>query len=188
MSARRTCAVRGSSEADTIARRGAWRAALAEQGIRSSGKTLDTLTERFAFGRQDIESASDTALNLANYQGRHPREAHLFDAVRSHTGHELAALTIKVAAEDGWDDIVLREDALEQVSEMCRCVTQWRDAMGKWGFARKLSRSKGVNALFHDHSGDGKTVPAEMIAPSPLDFNSNSYLGQSPESIFSCNT
>ena len=36
--------------------------------------------------------------------------------------------------------------------------------MGKWGFARKLSRSKGVNALFHDHSGDGKTVPAKMIA------------------------
>jgi hypothetical protein len=106
MSVRRMRAVRGSSEAGPIARRGAWRVALPEQGIRPNGKILDTLTERFAFGRQ-------------------------------------------------------------------------------WGFARKLSRSKGVNALFHGHSGDGKTVPAEVIAPSPLDFNSNSHLGQSPEFIFS---
>jgi hypothetical protein len=178
MSARRTCAVRASSEVDTIAR-------LRNAGNASKkfSRVLPSWTER-----QDIESVSDTTLNLTNYQGRHPGEAQLFDAARSHTGHELAALTIKVATADGWDDIVLREDALKQLSEICRRVTLWRDATGKRGFAPKLSRSKGVNALFHDDSGAGKTVPAEVIARSPLDFNSNSHLGQSPELIFSSNT
>jgi hypothetical protein len=178
MSARRTCAVRASSEADTIAT-----PRKAGNPSKKFSRVSPSWTER-----QDIESASDTALNPANYQGRHPGEAHLFDAARSHTGHELAALTIKVAAADGWDDIILREDALKQLSEICRRVTLRRDAMGKRGFARKLSRSEGVNALFHDHSGAGQTVPAKVIARSPLDFDSNSYLGQSPELIFSSNT
>ena len=36
--------------------------------------------------------------------------------------------------------------------------------MGDWGFDRRLSRGRGINALFSGPSGTGKTMAAEIIA------------------------
>ena len=51
-----------------------------------------------------------------------------------------------------------------QLQEICQRVAHRQRVMGEWGFDRKLSQGKGVNALFAGASGTGKTMAAEVIA------------------------
>ncbi len=145
-------------------RRLAWKAALRERGVRQHGPALDALAECFRFNKSQIEDAAETAANLASYRGEAVRIEHAFEAARLGSGHELASLTRKVIPVHGWSDIVLPENSLEQLREICRRVANRHQVMGKWGFDRKLSGGKGVNALFHGHSGTGKTMAAEVVA------------------------
>ena len=145
-------------------RRRVWKTALRERGMCPRGQALDALAECFRFTNGQIEDAAETAANLAAYRGQTARVEHVFEAARVRSGHELGTLTRKVAPAHGWADIVLPEDALEQLREICRRVTRRHQVLGKWGFERKLSSGKGVNALFHGHSGTGKTMAAEVIA------------------------
>jgi SpoVK/Ycf46/Vps4 family AAA+-type ATPase len=59
---------------------------------------------------------------------------------------------------------VLPEDSLAQLREICRRVTYRQNVLGQWGFGRKFSAGKGVNALFAGPSGTGKTMAAEILA------------------------
>jgi hypothetical protein len=145
-------------------RRRAWRAALKERGVRIRGSALDRLAECFRFTEVQIKDAVQTAAGVASYWGQLVREEHLFEAARSRSGHELGSLTRKVQVVHGWDDIVLPEDTVTQLREICRRVVFRHQVLGKWGFERKLSSGKGVNALFHGHSGTGKTMAAEVVA------------------------
>jgi AAA+ superfamily predicted ATPase len=145
-------------------RRRAWDAALRENGVDEHGSALDALAECFRFNNSQIEEAAETAANLAEYRGEIAAIGHAFEAARIRSGHELASLTRKVTPVHGWADIVLPESSLEQLRQICRRVAHRHHVMGKWGFERKLSGGKGVNALFHGHSGTGKTMAAEVVA------------------------
>jgi SpoVK/Ycf46/Vps4 family AAA+-type ATPase len=63
-----------------------------------------------------------------------------------------------------WDDIVLPQDSLRQLKEICICVTQRQRVLEDWGFGQKLSQGKGTHALFSGASGTGKTMAAEVVA------------------------
>ena len=149
---------------DWPARRNAWSRALSERGVAPAAVVLDALAECFRFSAGQIDEAVETAANLAEYRGESVAAEHLFEAARARCGHELATLTRKINPAHGWDDIILPDDAREQLREICRRVTRRHQVMGQWGFDRKLSGGKGVNALFHGHSGTGKTMAAEVIA------------------------
>lgn len=88
----------------------------------------------------------------------------LFTATRAQTGHDLAKLTQKVESFYTWDDIVVPEDTLAQLKEICQRVAHRHQVLGQWGFQRKLAMGKGVNALFAGPSGTGKTMAAGIIA------------------------
>lgn len=145
-------------------RRRAWKLASAGCSIRIGGRSLDLLAECFRFDESQILDAVHTATNLAAYRQEPLQTEHLFEAARARSGHELSNLARKVRPVYGWDDIVLNDDAVTQLREICRRVTTRQRVLGKWGFARKLSGGKGVNALFYGHSGTGKTMAAEVIA------------------------
>jgi ATP-dependent 26S proteasome regulatory subunit len=146
------------------ARRGAWKAAIRAHGARIGGQALDSLAECFRFDNAQVEDAVRTAGNIARYRNQPVRAEHIFEAARSRSGHELASLTRKITPAHNWKDIVLPEDASAQLREICQRVTLRHQVFGKWGFGRKLSSGRGVNALFHGHSGTGKTMAAEVIA------------------------
>jgi hypothetical protein len=146
------------------ARRRAWSSALREQGLRPRGATLDLLAETFRFGHGQIRDSAQAAANLAAYAGGDQGADPIFEAARSRSGQALARLTVRIAPQHGWDDIVLLPETLEQLHELCRRVSLHRRVMVEWGFARKMSGGKGVTALFHGHSGAGKTMAAEVIA------------------------
>lgn len=158
-------------------RRNCWKESLTAENISLDENGLNALANRFKLTRRQIVSAVTSAKKLAWWNAaagtagdykdivnNKPTIKELFTAARAQSGHELAALAPKVDARYTWDDIVLPQDAMTQLREMCQRVAHRHRVLGEWGFDRKLSLGKGVNALFSGPSGTGKTMAAEIIA------------------------
>jgi AAA+ superfamily predicted ATPase len=159
---------------DFARRRNCWQANLTAAGIPLNGHDLDALTGRFRLTPDQIAEAVVTAGNHARWRAAAKQPTNderrtttigdLFAAARAQTGHDLAALTRKIEPVYTWDDIVLPDDTLTQLREICQWVAHRQRVLGEWGFDRKLSLGKGVTALFAGPSGTGKTMAAEIIA------------------------
>ena len=155
-------------------RRRLWAAELAYEGVALDEEELEALAGRFQLTGSRIADAVATASNLARLRAAALSEpsaggdqltvTDLFAAARGQSGHELARLARKIEPVAGWHDIVLPADSLAQLGEMCQRVSYRESVLGDWGFGRKFSAGKGVNALFAGPSGTGKTMAAEIIA------------------------
>ena len=93
----------------------------------------------------------------------------LFVAARAQSGHDLAISGTELGVQKvtpvyRWEDIVLPQDTIAQLREICQRVEQQAPRPGRWGFGRKLSRGKGTNTLFVGASGTGKTMAAEILS------------------------
>ena len=88
----------------------------------------------------------------------------LFGAARARTSGQLIDLAKKIDPHHAWEDLVLPADQITQLYEMCDQMRYRPLVLGEWGFDRKLSLGKGLNALFAGPSGTGKTMAAEVIA------------------------
>jgi hypothetical protein len=158
-------------------RRACWQMHLATLGVTLDDGDLDALASRFRLTPGQIAEATA----VAHYQALWRAAAHvpevlspdspgsvslrdLFSAGRAQSGHDLATLAHKIAPVSTWDDIVLPDDALAQLREICQQVIHQHRVLGAWGFDRKLSQGKGINVLFAGPSGTGKTMAAEIIA------------------------
>lgn len=90
--------------------------------------------------------------------------ADLMKSCRLQSQIELTRLVQMIKPIYTWEDIVLPEDTIAQLHEICQRVIHRHKVLSKWGFDRKLSLGKGVNALFAGPTGTGKTMAAEVIA------------------------
>jgi SpoVK/Ycf46/Vps4 family AAA+-type ATPase len=147
-------------------RKSHWRSSLVAAGIQLDDGALDALSARFRLTPSQIADAVATARNRA---GRKPTStADWFvmsmDAAREQSGKDLASLAWKIEPRHTWRDIVLPEDSMTQLNEICLRVANSHRVLGDWGFGRKLSLGKGASALFTGPSGTGKTMAAEIIA------------------------
>lgn len=88
----------------------------------------------------------------------------LYAACRGQSNQNLAELATKIKPNYGWEDIVLPEDKVVQLKEICSQVKHRYQVIGEWGFGCKLSHGKGLSVLFSGPSGTGKTMAAEVIA------------------------
>jgi AAA+ superfamily predicted ATPase len=152
-------------------RRQAWEDGLAAYGATLAADELDALAGRFRLGPGQIAEAIATADSGAHWRAAEgpagdpaPAIDDIFAAARAQTGHDLLALARKIEPVYGWDDIVLPDDALAQLREICQRVAFRQRVLGEWGFERKLSLGKGISALFAGPPGTGKTMAAEVIA------------------------
>jgi AAA+ superfamily predicted ATPase len=144
-------------------RRACWASNLEAAEIEFDDTALDTLAGRFRLWPGQIAEAVASAATIRLHDAQ-PGIPDLFAAARAQSGHDLAALAQKIAPLYTWDDIVLPEDALAQLREICGRVAGRRRVLGEWGFDAKLSGGKGTTALFAGPSGTGKTMAAEVIA------------------------
>ena len=158
---------------DFQARRAVWQTQLAAAGFPDDPALLDALASRFSLTHDQIVEAVMTARNRLQWDAaihpgqpkpEQPYAAELMAAARGQTGHDLAALALKVKPVYGWKDIVLSAEAEAQLHEICERVSQRRQVFDEWGFDEKLSQGKGVTVLFTGPSGSGKTMAAEVIA------------------------
>jgi hypothetical protein len=150
-----------------------WADALTIAGVALSNGDLSVLAERVRLTPARASEAVAASVNRSRWraatEGRTIEEARpdlhdLILAARDQCGHELATLARRIEPKRSWDDIVLREDSLTQLREICARVMCHRRVLHEWGFDGRLSLGKGVTALFRGPSGTGKTLAAEIIA------------------------
>ncbi|HWS90144.1 MAG TPA: ATP-binding protein [Pyrinomonadaceae bacterium] len=159
---------------DFAQRRACWRDASRREGVSLDDADLDAIAGRFRMSYREIEEAAAAAADRALWrEASRPGDASpaapptledLFASARAGSRRGLDALARKVEARCGWGDIVLPPDQLSQLKEICQQVKHRHLVYGEWGFERKLSLGKGLNALFAGPPGTGKTMAAEVIA------------------------
>lgn len=137
---------------------------------------LEALAGRFRLTQGQIQDAvRDAAHRSAQaWPGNGPgedalslgtiTEADLFAAARARTSDQLRDHALKIEPRREWGDLILPPDQIAQLHEMCDQMKYRHVVLGQWGFDRKLSMGKGLNALFAGPSGTGKTMAAEVIA------------------------
>jgi SpoVK/Ycf46/Vps4 family AAA+-type ATPase len=148
-------------------RREAWKTNTVAAGFSLEPDQLDALAGRFQLTPSQVAEAVAQAQNLTLWrlsEIAQPELPDLFAAARAQAGHALASLAHKIEPVYDWKDIVLPEDALAQLREICKRVEHREQVMHTWGFGQKLSLGKGISALFAGPSGTGKTMAADIIA------------------------
>ncbi|MBA3894063.1 MAG: ATP-binding protein [Gemmatimonadales bacterium] len=148
-------------------RENAWKQALRDTLPEAPGDELAArLAERFRLTPGQIREAA-TALahrRLVCGAGQPVTFELLGAACRAQAQHDLAALASKVEPCHTWEDLILPADKLVQLREMCSQVRHEHLVHDGWGFGRRLSRGRGISALFSGPPGTGKTIAAEVIA------------------------
>jgi AAA+ superfamily predicted ATPase len=189
---------------DFTERQACWRANLAASGMTLDAHELETLAGRFRLTPGQIVDAVATARHHALWRTATqatdqtfppssvpPTVSDLLAAARAQCGHDLATLAQKIEPLYTWKDIVLPSDALAQLREICQRVVYGHRVLNEWGFGRKLSLGKGVNALFAGPSGTGKTMAAEIVANElqldlyKIDLSSvvSKYIGETEKNL-----
>jgi SpoVK/Ycf46/Vps4 family AAA+-type ATPase len=136
-------------------------------GLTPTNFDLEALANRFQLSPGQIRDAVATAENLVFW--RQPRQGQLtgddlYSACRAHSNQKLNTLARKVPLQYTWQDIVLPKEQMAQLHELVNHMKYRHLVYGEWGFERKLSLGKGLNALFAGPSGTGKTMAAEVLA------------------------
>jgi hypothetical protein len=126
---------------------------------------LENLVEQFSFGPSDIEAiATQAELRASVRQTDAVSAEDLRVSCREHGTATLDGLAQRLEPRHGWDDIILPRETRTQLEEVAGQVAQRAFVYGEWGFGAKLSRGRGISALFAGPSGTGKTMAAEVLA------------------------
>lgn len=144
-----------------------WGACLAARPPLLNQVDAAVLAGRFRFSAGQIKNALTAAENLARW--RSPEDwqvtaADLHAACRAQSSPKLGRLAHKIETKHTWDDLVLPDDGFAQVKELCEQARHRHVVYGEWGFDRKLTLGKGLNALLSGPPGTGKTLAAQVIA------------------------
>jgi AAA+ superfamily predicted ATPase len=147
-------------------RQAAWEKALADLAPHADMAWARAVANAFRFTPGQIRDAVASASHISAMRGR-PQDItldDLFTGCRYRSTRRLAELGQQISPRYGWEDIVLPEDKLVQLREICSHFTQRYVVFSDWGFDRKLSHGKGLSVLFAGPSGTGKTMAAEIMA------------------------
>ncbi len=171
-----------------------WQAAIAELEPGDQGIDVAGVAARFRFSIGQIRDVVAIAKNVARW--RDPATATLTtgdldEGCRLRSNQKLGSLAQKIRTHSRWADIVLPEDRLAQLREVCNQVRYRELVYGRWGFDRKLAMGKGLAALFSGPSGTGKTMAADIVASElgidlyKIDLSSivSKYIGETEKNL-----
>jgi Winged helix domain, variant/ATPase family associated with various cellular activities (AAA) len=85
-------------------------------------------------------------------------------AARALATPPLEGLARRIEPRYGWSDIVVPQDGLAQLREICARLRHQGTVLEQWGYGRKHARRGGITALFAGQPGTGKTMAAEIVA------------------------
>jgi ATP-dependent 26S proteasome regulatory subunit len=148
-----------------------WQSTIASAGIAVEPGTVPMLASRFVHDAEQIDEAVRTTCQSLEWQSTTTQRlsseeitSALMTSARAQSATELASLTSKLKPIYRWSDIVLPQDAIDQLKEICQRVAHGHEVLECGGFGKKLSAGKGVAVLFAGPSGTGKTMAAEVMA------------------------
>jgi AAA+ superfamily predicted ATPase len=147
-------------------RKAAWERALADLTPPADLTWAGPLANQFRLTPRQIDDAAAWTAHTCVMRGasQDMTLADLYASCRSQSNRKLAELAQHITPRYGWEDIVLPQDKLVQLREICSHVTHRYRVFGDWGFDHKLSHGKGLSVLFAGPSGTGKTMAAEIMA------------------------
>ncbi|HEV7858536.1 MAG TPA: ATP-binding protein [Pyrinomonadaceae bacterium] len=147
------------SKPTPLEQQAAWANALGEE----AGEIPARLTGQFNLDLMSIGQLARQALSVAASDEESLGER-LWDACLIRTRPQLDNLAQRLEPKASWDDLVLPPTEKNLLRQIADQVGQRGRVYEEWGFARKMNRGLGINALFTGESGTGKTMAAEVIA------------------------
>jgi hypothetical protein len=143
-----------------------WQSALSRAGMEVDDDEVDSLAGRFQPAASDLSGIVANAIMRARVRGPEQRLTlrDIEAACRDSAGAALAGLARRVTPRRRWPDLVLPEGQTRQLHEISEAISSRRRVMADWGFAARLSRGRGLSALYSGSPGTGKTLAAEIIA------------------------
>lgn len=144
-----------------------WEETLTNFDIQLQAEETKNISSKFKLSYSQIKKAIKTAKNISiwkNPSNNNVTVNDLYEACRIHSNQKLTQLAQKISPNYTWNDIILPEDKIQQLIELCNYVKYKSLVFNQWGFEKKLSLGKGLNALFSGPSGTGKTMAAEIIS------------------------
>jgi hypothetical protein len=167
LSARRRRLVVRVPRPDAEAQAELWRQAIGVGWPALNGE-VEALAQQFDVGPGVVVRTVVAAGDRARLRGRGEdgalRPEDLWDACRDELSRELHGLAQRIEACHSWDDLVLPADEIRQLREIADQVAARARVYQAWGFGARLSRGRGITALFAGPSGTGKTLAAEILA------------------------
>jgi Winged helix domain, variant/ATPase family associated with various cellular activities (AAA) len=152
---------------DATAQRALWEGALARVPHSLNGQ-VESIVEQFNVAPSAILQAIAAAQSRSSLRnakdGSEITADDLWHACRDVARKQLDDLAQRIISCYTWDDIVLPDDVFCQLREIAAQVAHRYQVYECWGFGRRLSRGRGVTALFSGSSGTGKTMAAEIVA------------------------
>jgi hypothetical protein len=147
-------------------RQAVWAEHAREAGLEMSPQDLEALADTFRLTTDQIAQASALASATTSMrgEGERPGVADLFTAARECGAWDLHGMARRITPRRCWEDLVVPEDTLAQLRELCQRATHARRVLRDWRFDSRLTLGKGTTALFSGPSGTGKTMAAEVIA------------------------
>jgi SpoVK/Ycf46/Vps4 family AAA+-type ATPase len=155
---------------------------------------LGEVADRFHFTaghiRHALAQAQQRAL-MRNHRAPEISADDLYHACRAQSSQKLTTLARKITPLYKWRDIILPDDRLQQLHEICTHAKYRQHVFEQWGFDRKMSLGKGLSMLFVGPSGTGKTMAAEIIADElgldlyKIDLSSmvSKYIGETEKNL-----
>jgi len=150
-----------------VLRKQMWKDFLNGRNNVSDDVDIANIASKFNFSAGQIKDALFSACNIAEMKNSGEPVLSM-DALsrgcKVQSGNKLTRLAMKIEPRHTWADIVLPEDVKEQLVEVGGYIKYKGKVYADWGFGRKLSSGRGLNALFSGPSGTGKTMAAGIIA------------------------
>jgi hypothetical protein len=141
--------------------RAGWAAALGEH----AATIPDLLAGQFHF---DLTTIVEIALEEGPVQPDDvaTAEQRLWAACRTRTSPRMDALAQRIEPRATWDDLILPAEERSLLERIVAQVGQRSTVYEDFGFGARMSRGRGISALFSGQSGTGKTMAAEVMANS----------------------
>lgn len=153
-------------EPDGEERLGLWQRTMARSANRLNG-ALETVAEHYAFGpgtiARMVKEAADQAC-LSRGMEAEIEESDLQAVCRRQAGQALGAMAQGIVPRQTWADLVVPEQVASLLRDIAAQARNRHCVYRTWKLDEKLSRGKGISALFTGPSGTGKTMAAEVIA------------------------
>lgn len=147
-------------------REAVWRLHLPSQLALAEDVDLALLAEKYEFSGGTIRNSVSVAMNHALSENATPvvTMQNLDEAARTQIRNKIRKLADKTPTTLGLDDLVLPRKVKEQIRSLMASVRNRRTIFEEWGFGEKITKGRGICALFRGDSGTGKTLSAEIIA------------------------
>jgi len=149
--------------ADVQVRRRQWARIAEQHGCTAIEGDVDQLAMQYHIGPGGMARATRSAM-LGRVAPTSLAATEIVEGIRHNIAERLGGLAHRVEVRQRWDDLVLNEDTLDQVTALIARVRHAYLVLESWRYGTKMARGQGVAALFSGPPGTGKTMVAGLIA------------------------